>query len=679
MKVAYKHLVSFIPSQPTIDDVSKKLFQLGHEHEILDNIFLMELTPNRGDCLSINGLLRDLAVFYEISFANEIYEDSFRPLDLEFINNAPKACPHISFLKIDIAGEIRPYKGELKEFFEDLNINKNNFFTDVSNYISYETGQPTHCYDAQKINNKFSLEISNDTHQFETLLKKKLDLVGSNLIFIKENQVINLAGVMGGYSTACTEDTRSVIVECAYFDPEHILGKSLKYDINSEAAHKFERRVDPSSHEKVLRRFLKIVDNHAAITNIEIFKKDYHEFNQIQISTNVERINEILGTSITKNNFEKILTKLKFIFDKDKIVVPSHRGDIGTENDIAEEIARVIGYNNITNKKITIPKIASDYFEDDLEQIIKDLLIDHGFYEVINNPFGDYDSEDAIKIDNPLDSNKTFLRNNLKKSLTANYLYNSRRQQDSIKLFEIADVYYLSDKINNKKILGIICGGKVGKNYKDFSKKIDKSFLFNILKKLSNDNEAISLNSISKEVIDPKLKDEIIYMEVELDHFKNYPLTYKMNTQKKLTKDNFPKYKPISEYPSSIRDLSFSVKNKDKYNELQDLLLNFNDRLIKDIFIFDFYDNNKNNEIKIGFRFIFQSRTSTITELEVNNIMDKIIDLSLQIDSIEIPGLASKWFFILILRYVFLSINMNHLSFINTHKYSRISWWKNIY
>ena len=138
MKVAYKHLISCIPSKPSIDEISERFFQLGHEHEIEDEIFNMELTPNRGDCLSVHGLVRDLAPFYEIDLTSDIYEKELKKLDIGFVNNAPEACSHISFLKLEIEDEIAPYSGKLKDYFKDLNINKNNFFTDISNYISYE-------------------------------------------------------------------------------------------------------------------------------------------------------------------------------------------------------------------------------------------------------------------------------------------------------------------------------------------------------------------------------------------------------------------------------------------------------------------------------------------------------------------------------------------------------------
>ena len=136
MKIAYKHLLENITENPSIKEISDRLFQLGHEHEIEENIFNMEFTPNRGDCLSINGLLRDLSVFYEVTPNNEIYTDDIKSLDINFVNNSPEACPSISFLKINIQGEISAYKGIFQDYFDDLDVNKNNFFTDISNYIS---------------------------------------------------------------------------------------------------------------------------------------------------------------------------------------------------------------------------------------------------------------------------------------------------------------------------------------------------------------------------------------------------------------------------------------------------------------------------------------------------------------------------------------------------------------
>ena len=641
MKIAYEHLIKFIPSRPSIENISEKFFQLGHEHEIENNIFDMELTPNRGDCLSINGLLRDLSVFYEVTPNNEIYTDDIKSLDINFINNSPEACPSISFLKIKIQGEVSAYKGIFQDYFDDLDVNKNNFFTDISNYISYETGQPTHCYDAEKVTSLISLETSVEEYEFKTLLDKTIKLEDENLVFVQNDEVINLAGVMGGSSTACSKDTKSVIVECAYFNPENVIGQSIKYDIKSDAAHKFERGVDPLCHEKVLRRFLKIVDEHATIKNVEIFKRDYLSHNSTEIPFSIERINNILGLSCNSEELQDYLTKLGFNIDKDKIIAPSYRSDIKTENDIAEEIARVIGYNNIPTRPIKIPKLSNTSAKnlELLENNIKTLLISEGFFEVINDPFVNHETNNSIKLDNPLDSGRKNLRINLEKSLIDNLLYNERRQQDSIKLFEITDVYYIEKKeLKSKRKLGIICSGRVGKNYLDFSRKIDSKYLTNILEKF---NKKISFNPhlINRDELETKLNDKIIYLEIDLNELENYDFDILDKEKFILNKNNFKKYIPISSFPSSVRDLSFAVADKEKYHDLQNLLLDFKDILIKEIFVFDFYHNENKDEIKIGFRFVFQSNSSTITEGEVNNIMNEIIEKALSIPSVEIPGL----------------------------------------
>ena len=641
MKIAYEHLIKFIPSRPSIENISEKFFQLGHEHEIENNIFDMELTPNRGDCLSINGLLRDLSVFYEITPNNDIYTDDIKSLDINFVNNSQEACPSISFLKIKIQGEVSAYKGIFQDYFDDLDVNKNNFFTDISNYISYETGQPTHCYDAEKVTSLISLETSVEEYEFKTLLDKTIKLEDENLVFVQNDEVINLAGVMGGSGTACSKDTKSVIVECAYFNPENVIGQSIKYDIKSDAAHKFERGVDPLCHEKVLRRFLKIVDEHATIKNVEIFKRDYISHNSTEIPFSIERINNILGLSYNSEEIEDYLTKLGFNIDNNKIVAPSYRSDIKTENDIAEEVARVIGYNNIPTQPIKIPKLSNTSAKnlELLENNIKTLLISEGFFEVINDPFVNHETNNSIKLDNPLDSGRKNLRINLEKSLIDNLLYNERRQQDSIKLFEITDVYYIEKKeLKSKRKLGIICSGRVGKNYLDFSRKIDSKYLTNILEKF---NKKISFNPhlINRDELETKLNDKIIYLEIDLNELENYDFDILDKEKFILNKNNFKKYIPISSFPSSVRDLSFAVADKEKYHDLQNLLLDYKDILIKEIFVFDFYHNENKDEIKIGFRFVFQSNSSTITEGEVNNIMNEIIEKALSIPSVEIPGL----------------------------------------
>ncbi len=631
MKISYKHLSQRILSSPDIDELSERLFHLGHEHEINDQIFDLEITPNRGDCLSVDGLLRDLGLFYDYQENNKIFEKKIDPFEFEFINNVPNQCKKISFLKIVIDEIPDSYKDFMKSYYDDMPNKKNNFFTDVSNYISYETGQPTHCYDSNKLGNYLLLDNVCDGGNFATLLDKDINLIGDDLVFKnKENNIVNLAGVVGGQNTACNIDTKSVIVECAHFNPESIIGKSIKYDISSDAAHKFERNTDSERHEYILRRFLKIIEDHSTIKEAKILNMSFEDTNPIKIPFDCNKLNKILGTNISDKECKNYLTRLGFEIDSNNIEVPSYRNDIKSINDISEEIARSIGYDNINPKTLLVAKERMK--DTNNENRLKQLLIDNGFFEVINNPFTHELNENSIKVDNSLDSNKRFLRTSLKNSLTNNLLYNERRQHDSIKLFEISNIYTNALE-EEKRLIGIIASGRVDKNYRDFSKKISNNYVKEILEsaKINFKKDFIEIPRTS---IDSKLKNHISYIEFEIkpELEINYDAQIKDSYE-------FKKYVPISEFPSSSRDLSFAVKNPSDLIILEDFLLNLDYESLKNIYIFDYYNNHKNQEIKIGFRFTFQSSIETMKDTEINNLMDNIVNQCLKIESVSIPGL----------------------------------------
>ena len=635
MKISYSHIVKHIQENPTKEMLSEKLFQLGHEHEVEGNIFDMEFTPNRGDCLSLKGLLRDLSVFYNVDFNQEIYSDKLDKLHIDFKNLSKDICPKISFLKLEIDEVPSKYNKYLNDYFLDLNLNKNNFFTDISNYISYETGQPTHCYDANKINGKLVFQELDGNHEFETLLGKKINLSNKNAVFLLNNEVINLAGVVGGKGTSCSSETKTVLVECAFFNPETILGKSVKYDIQSEASHKFERFVDPECHEMVLRRFINIVSEHTKIKEMSLISYEFKQNKIVRIPVNVNRINQIIGVDISKDQYLDYLSKLGFAVSDDFIRVPSYRNDIETQNDLAEEIARVIGYDNILKKELIIPE-GDTSNNQDIENKLRYFLLDNGFYEVINTPFVENSYDNSIKVDNALDSNKEYLRTNITDSLLENLLFNERRQKDSIKLFEISDIYTSeNNKVNKNRKLAIIATGRAGHNHQDFSKKIDKEYLSKIFHE-ALPSENFDLRTLSRDSLNTKVKNEIIGCEINIDRFSSEVLKYK---EKSKFPDNFIKYEPISDLPYSIRDLSFSVKDFSKYKLLEEYILAFEDILLKEVFIFDFFYNEKNAEIKIGFRLVFQSSKSTITEKEINKVMKVIIGYTSSIDGVKIPGL----------------------------------------
>ena len=244
-------------------------------------------------------------------------------------------------------------------------------------------------------------------------------------------------------------------------------------------------------------------------------------------------------------------------------------------------------------------------------------------------------SKEAIKVDNPLDSNREYLRTNITNSLVENLLFNERRQKDSIKLFEISDVYSSNNGINKKRKLSIIASGRVGENYIDFSKKINKKYLLTLFKEILP-NEMFNFKLVSRDLLDTKIKNEIVSLEVDINSFSSDILHYKEVSQPPV---GFAQYSPISDFPSSFKDISFSIKDYSKTQELQDLFLNYQSDIIKNVYIFDYFKNEKQEEIKIGFRFIFQSKKATLNSAEIELVYNDIVTKSLSISGISIPGI----------------------------------------
>ena len=635
MKFIYQDLLNFLSEKPSKEILSEKLFQLGHEHEIDGNIFLMELTPNRGDCLSLNGLSRDLNVFFKKEEPFKFFEGYIEPLNLNFKNLSTQACPKISFLEIEIESIPDNYEPYLENYFSINGSNKTNFFTDISNYISYELGQPTHCFDAKTINNELIFENKTCDESFKSLHGSNIDLSGKNCVFSLDNNIISLAGVMGGMSTACGRQTKKVLVECAFFEPEVIIGKSTRYNLTSDAAHKFERGVDIEAQENVLRRFIQIVKDHTIIKGIKIQTFGDTKLQKVRIPIDIEEIKRILGIDLEEKEYLTYLNKLGFAIEKE-IIVPSHRHDVLTQNDLAEEIARILGYNNIESNSLEIIKNVDDSFDN--SDRLKNYLINNGFSEVINFPFTENKNKKSISIDNPLDSNRSNLRTCLKDSLLENLLYNERRQKDTIKLFEISDIYTNENQINHEKKLGIIISGRRGNNYLDFSKKLDSDYLSELLN-YHPDMQALNIEEIHRSELKTKKKDRIFYLEISINELPEHVFE---NIEPSIGVVNFIKYQPVSEFPSSTRDFSFLIKDFSKYHAFNELLEDLNDKNLKDAFIFDFYQNQKLKEIKVGVRLIFQSSLNTLSDKEIQKSVNKLLKPILNLEGISIPGLEQQ-------------------------------------
>ena len=450
---------------------------------------------------------------------------------------------------------------------------------------------------------------------------------------------------MGDESTSCSEDTTKVLVECAYFKPEEILGKARQYNLNSEASYKFERGVDFLAQEQVLRRFIAVVADHAKIKSLAL-KTEQRKVDRTEVKFDSERLNKIIGTELTEKEQKNYLNSLYFMTD-DKVEVPSHRSDVDQLNDLAEEITRMIGYDNIAPKALALP-VKAKKIEANFEELCRDYLVNNGFFEVVNFPFNDNQDDSAISVDNPLDKQRSKMRVCITKSIKENVVFNQNRQKDSIKLFEFSDIY---TKDGNENKLAVIVSGKTNKNFKEFNAQLDYSYLKGLIKTIfseilgkelnfeldqsqnydlyekvyCNDAHIGRIGKLSKEFVGSKTKTPVFSFEIAINNLKL--------PTKKLNK--------ISDYPASYRDLSFSLDNHENLEQLATLIKKYkkSSELMVDCFVFDLFENKKQNLLKVGYRFKFQALENNITDEETEAVMNPLIKESLQIDGINIEGL----------------------------------------
>ena len=220
-------------------------------------------------------------------------------------------------------------------------------------------------------------------------------------------------------------------------------------------------------------------------------------------------------------------------------------------------------------------------------------------------------------------------------SLVENVIYNEKRQKDSIKLFEISDIYSFDDSIKSDRYLSIIVSGRQGHNFKDFQRPLDKKYLLNLFNKINLNLES-GIKNILRDKLNSKIKTPIFAIEISLKSISKYFEDYNLTSE---LKDSFVQYKPISEFPSSSRDFSFSIEDHSKIEEVVNKLKTLNIKYLKDYFMFDFYKNKKTDSTKIGYRFIFQSHEQTLTDEEMDKSIDDILTPILSIDSVSLPGI----------------------------------------
>lgn len=587
-----------------------------------DSVFDLEITPNRGDCLSHLGVAREIA-----ALSNQVIKR--RPINLETISQkttdiltveikGKEICPQYQARVIENI-EIKESPDWLKNKLIALGAKPINNIVDATNYIMFDLGQPLHAFDAAKVGKTITVRCAKKGETLRTLDDQTRQLESSDILISNDNGPLAIAGIMGGKESEISSETTTIILESAEFDRKLVRKTAKRLNLTTEASYRFERGIDSGCVEYALNKAANII---AEISGGKILTGISRQVKKIEnpaINIEYTEINNLLGTTVSNDQINHILKSLGFEIKNNQCIAPSWRHDISVWQDLAEEIGRINGYDKIT--PISMPKSAqpleSEYY---FIEHVKDILYSNGFSEVISYAFL---SEDDIKaaqikpsslleVANPIQSENKYLRNSLLPNLLKAVAKNASFDQTF--LFEIGSVY---TKESETKMLGLVAAGKD-------SKAIIEVAIANLTEQTGI--KPISIKEISRDDLSRfKVRKPLVYVaEVAINSF---AVKYLKKNQPKL-KVNSSKihYRPISKFPSLTRDLAFIVDKKVAPADIIEaiyLLSEYINRVeLFDEFLSDkFGKGNKN----VAFHLFLQQPDKTMTDIEADDIMKQII------------------------------------------------------
>ena len=624
-----------------------------------DEVYEIGLTPNRTDAMSHYGVARDLQAFLSNNGVKSEFEkistaivstEGEHGFELEVEDSA--LCPRYIGAIIENV-KIAPSPAWLQDRLKAIGLSPINNVVDITNYILHGLGQPLHAFDADKISGKkVKVGVNEAGTKFTTLDGIERTLNGSEII-IKDgnNQPMCIAGVFGGSESGVSNETKTIFLESAYFNPVAIRKAAKSHGLNTDASFRFERGVDPNNTRTAITQAIKLIEEITGGKKIGSLLEHYpNKIEDAKIIFRYSKLDQILGVKIHREKIKEILKSLEIkavndIADGLELAVPAYRADVTREIDVIEEILRIYGYNKVdAPQKISITPVKLSFDDQDaLENSWARTLQSNGFNEVMNNSLTSVkDETNAVKLLNPLSKELTFMRKSLLEGLLENTIYNINRKNQDIKFFELGKIYHKKEKYEERKQLAILISGRtysenwlMPKSASDFY--MLKAYVKVLFDKLNLETEEISLeddrfgdaleiiskgNTIARlGKVSPKLlkeydiDQECFYAEIETE-----------TVQKLRSKENF-KFVDIPKFNKIRRDLALLVDKNVNYAELYKLAKKNPSKYLKNINLFDVYEGKNLPEGKKSYALSFEllNEEKTLEDKDITAVMDSLI------------------------------------------------------
>ncbi len=624
----------------------------------------VDLTPNRADCFSVQGIARDVRAISGVALT--------QPFEIKDMSGA-SACPQV--VKVSESQACPKYLGCVVTDFntqaktprwmvqklERSGLRPLSLVVDITNYVLMELGQPMHAFDLAKIQGAIEVRLAKADEKLTTLDDKQLTLKEDTLVIADDSGAIALAGIMGGLSTSVTDDTNAIFFECAHFSRLAITGKARKYGLHTDSSMRFERGVDSMMPEKALNRALQLFTDIAGGT-ISAFNQTLSEADlpkPVTIELRRATVGSRLGVEIEDAKIVEIFELLGFgIAATDAgwmMTAPSYRFDMSIEMDLIEEVGRIFGYNNLPETPVLAPMTLNELPEDVQSLMsLKIALVQRGFNEVVTYSFVEEAKQKLLEpelpyvlLQNPISDDMKAMRTSLFPGLLQCVAYNQNRQQPRVRIFETGLVFYKNDSdptgATQVPMMGGVIAGQVAATGWDelerpvdfFDLKGDVETLIRMSHQLAN----IRFEATNHPALHPGQSARILKdgKEVGVMGQLHPSLVKAMGVsgnvymfqirQDALMTMQVPAAQAVSKFPEVQRDLAFVVDENLSAQSLIAAVVSVKSEIFKAVDLFDIYRGQgiDPSQKSIALTLKIQHQERTLQDEEVESLVEDIL------------------------------------------------------
>ncbi|MBQ9274042.1 MAG: phenylalanine--tRNA ligase subunit beta [Succinivibrio sp.] len=632
-----------------------------HEYLKLDDrIIDIDLTANRADCLGVCGIARELAVltgqslrYPQVTPVPAAIEEIF-PVQL----NAPQACPR--YLDRVIRGVNQKAKSPLwlTERLRRAGLRSVSPIVDVTNYVMLEYSQPLHSFDLNKLHDHIVVRMAGEGEKLTVLSGEELSLKSNTLVIADSQGPVALAGIFGGLNSGISDETTDVLLESAFFSPDAIKGRARQYGLDTDAAHRYERGVDHDNQRRAMERatalLIEIAGGSAGPVNEALCAEQLPQHAPIELR--YAKLSKVLGEEVPQQRVFEILEQLELHPQQTDLgvrcVSPSFRFDLGIEEDLIEEVARIYGYDVIPNAKACSELRMLPRREERLSELtLRQKMCDLGYFEAITYSFVHPDHTKVfsalppVMLTTPISPEMSAMRTSLLAGLSQAALYNLNRQQKRVRLFEIG-LTYLGDKhaengVRQELSLAAIATGEAHpENWGHQARAVDffdvKGDVEELLSLTCRDD--VDFVPSKEPFLHPGQGADILLggqrigavgmlhpLALKALGLKGNAAVLQLKLEALLDR-KLPVYQALSRYPSVRRDLAFLLPKSVSVKELSELLHERGGALVQELRVFDVFEDEKLGDRRsVAVGLTLQNKEATLQDAEVGALVESLI------------------------------------------------------